>query len=43
MLRIEKVEVFYDKLRVIRGVNLHVDDGEIIALWVQMGPGNLLS
>lgn len=39
MLRIEKVEVFYDKIRVIRGVNLHVDDGEIIALVGANGAG----
>jgi branched-chain amino acid transport system ATP-binding protein len=39
LLRIEKVEVFYDKLRVIRGVNLHVDDGEIIALVGANGAG----
>jgi len=39
LLRIEKIEVSYDKLRVIRGVELHVDMGEIIAIVGANGAG----
>ena len=39
MLRIEKVEAFYDKLRVLRGIDLHVDETEIIAIVGANGSG----
>ena len=42
MLNISKVETFYGNIQALRGVDVQVNDGEIVALIGSNGAGNQL-
>ena len=39
MLRLENVHSFYGRIQALRGINLHVDSGEIVAMIGANGAG----
>src|ERR1041385_1230879 len=39
LLELENVDVYYDRVQALRGINLHVDEGEIVALIGSNGAG----
>src|SRR6202040_1913725 len=39
VLEVEKIDVFYGRIQALRGVSLHVDEGEIVTLIGANGAG----